>query len=133
GPEIIGLPDPIEHDLLGPYVRRGARTIVVADTGHGKTSLVAQFIAAILTGGEALGYEAAQPAGRPALIVDLEQGLRTIKRLLRETGLDERDDLLYVTCPDGLALDTKADHLDELHRIVEAHWPAVVALDPFYK
>jgi hypothetical protein len=133
GPEMIGLPGSIEDDLAGPYVRRGARTIVVADTGHGKTTLVAQLIAAILTGGEALGHRAAEPSGRPALVVDLEQGLRTIKRVLRESGLDERDDLLYISCQDGLALDANKDHLNELHRIIEAHRPTVVALDPFYK
>jgi hypothetical protein len=133
GPEIIGLPGPIEDELVGRYVRRGARTIVVADTGHGKTTLVAQFIAAILTGGEALGHQAAEPSGLPALVVDLEQGLRTIKRVLRESGLDERDDLLYVSHQDGLALDANKDHLNELHRIIEAHRPVVVALDPFYK
>jgi AAA domain len=133
GPEISGLPDQSEDELAGPYVRRGARTIVVADPGHGKTTLVAQLIAAILSGGEVLGHRAVEPSGRPALVVDLEQGMRTIKRVLRESGLDERDDLLYISCQDGLALDTNKDHLDEFHRIIEAHRPAVVALDPFYK
>ena len=90
-------------------------------------------IAAILTGGEALGHQAAEPSGQPALVVDLEQGLRTIKRVLRESGLDERDDLLYVSCQDGLALDTSNEHLNELRRIIEEHRPVVVALDPFYK
>lgn len=39
--ELTALPDPPESDyLLGPFVVRSARTIVVGDTGHGKTTLV---------------------------------------------------------------------------------------------
>jgi AAA domain len=134
---LAALPDPPEADLLlGPLVRRGARTVIVGDTGHGKTALVAQLVRAILAGEDVLGYSGA--AVGPGLIVDLEQGLRTIKRILAETRLDQRDDLLYVACPDGLALglDPKAsdpDHLAELDRIIADHKPAVVSLDPFYK
>jgi hypothetical protein len=131
--EIGALPDPPATDLLvGPLVVRGARTIIVGDTGHGKTVLAAQLGGAVLTGEETLGFEANVPQ-RPVLIVDLEQGLRTIKRTLRETGLDDRDDLLYLRCPDGLALESNTDHLNELGRVIDEHWPAVVCIDPWYK
>ncbi len=131
-PGLMRLPEPTEDALLlGPLVIRGGRTIIVGDTGHGKTALSAQIVAAILTGSEALGYQGAR-AG-PALILDLEQGLRTIKRVLREAGLDDRTDLIYVPCPDGLALDTRDEHLAELDRVIGEHRPAVVCLDPWYK
>src|SRR5262249_52997398 len=101
---VVALPEPEGDDLLlGPLVMRGARTIVVADTGHGKTTLCLQLGAAVLTGAEALGYTG---AGRgPLLVVDLEQGIRSIKRSLRDACLADRDDVLYMLVPDGLALD----------------------------
>lgn len=67
------------------------------------------------------------------MFVDLEQGQRSIKRLLRESGLHERDDVVYVPVPDGLALDTDKPHRDELERLLAEHAPAVLVLDPLYK
>lgn len=70
----------------------------------------------------------------PVMVVDLEQGIRSIKRTLREAGLGERDDLIYVPVPDGLALDDddRGDR-DELARLLGQHRPAVLVLDPYYK
>jgi RecA-family ATPase len=131
-PELMVLPDTSEADeLLGPLVLRGGRTIVVGDSGHGKTTLVLQLAASILTGGEALGYTGA--GAGPALVLDLEQGLRSCKRGLREAGLDQREDLLYVRVPDGLALDTEPTHLEAIARVLDQHRPVVVVLDPYYK
>ncbi len=134
--ELAALPDPPETDLLcGPLAVRGARTIVVGDTGHGKTSWVMQLGAAILTGREFLGYQGACVG--PVLVVDLEQGIRSIKRTIRDAGLDDRDDVIYVPVPDGLALDGSDDdgleHRAELIRIVDERRPAVLILDPYYK
>jgi hypothetical protein len=130
--ELIALPEPPASDmLLGPLVLRGARTIIVADTGHGKTTLALQLASAVLTGSEALGYTGA--AIGPVLVVDLEQGIRSIKRVLRDANLETRDDVLYLAVPDGLALDSDDQHRDELEAIVETHKPAVLILDPYYK
>jgi energy-coupling factor transporter ATP-binding protein EcfA2 len=126
------LPDPGEADMLvGPLVGRGARTIVVGDTGHGKTTLAAQLAGAILTGGEVFGY--AGTGGGPVVVVDLEQGLRSLKRTAREAGFDERDDVLFVHAPDGLALDSDSADRAELERIVARHRPTALILDPYYK
>jgi len=130
--EISALPEPDESDMLvGPLVVRGARTIIVADTGHGKTTLAMQLASAALSGWEVFGYFGAHVAC--VLVVDLEQGIRSIKRTLREAGLAEREDVLYVASPDGLALDSDEEHREELGRIVEEHRPAIVLLDPYYK
>jgi hypothetical protein len=131
-PELMALPDPPEADvLLGPLVGRRARTIVVGDTGHGKTTFALQAVRAILAGAEFLEHRGAGVG--PALVVDAEQGLRSIKRVLREVQLADRDELVYVHAPDGLALDSEPAHRAALERLIVAHRPAVVVLDPYYK
>src|SRR5262249_12463906 len=130
--ELDALPEPDASDLLlGPLVIRGARTILVADTGHGKTTIALQFVGAVLTGAESLGYTGAGIG--PVLIVDLEQGIRSIKRSLRDAKLSDRADVLYLAVPDGLALDSEERERTELEQIVQAHRPVVVIVDPYYK
>ena len=92
---LCALPDPPKSDeLLGPLLVRGSRTVLGAHTGEGKTTLALQALRAVVLGGEMLGYEGA--GGGRALVVDLEQGLRTIKRRLREAGLARCDQLDYI-------------------------------------
>ncbi len=130
--EIAELPDPPESDLLlGPLVIRGARTIIVADTGHGKTTLGLQFAHAILTGDCALGHTGI--GAGPVLVLDLEQGIRSIKRALRDAKLDTRDDVLYIAVPDGLTLDSNEKERAELERIIGEHKPVAMMVDPYYK
>ena len=130
--EFVTRPEsPESARLLGPLVRRCERVVLLGDTGHGKTTLSYQIGGAIIAGEEALGYQGAGVG--PLLIIDLEQGERSIKRLLRESRLDGRDDVLIVTAPDGLALDADEEHYAELGRIVAEHRPSVVLLDPYYK
>lgn len=132
GRELCALPEPDEADmLLGPLLTRAGRTIIVADTGHGKTSLALQLGAAVLSGAEMFGYRGAGVG--PLLVVDCEQGRRSIKRGLRDTQLDERDDAHYVSVPDGLALDADEREREALEQLVDELRPAVLILDPFYK
>jgi 5S rRNA maturation endonuclease (ribonuclease M5) len=124
-------PDPSEdYELLGPLVGRGARTIIVGDTGHGKTTLALQMLAAIVKGETMLDRNGASAA--PGLIVDLEQGQRSIKRSLHDAQLDEHDDVHVLSQPDGLALDSD-DDLAQFEAVLEDLWPVVVLLDPYYK
>ena len=130
--ELLALPDPPEGDiLLGPYIYRGYRTIIVGDTGHGKTSLAFQMLKAVVAGTETLGQEGAGVG--PGLVIDLEQGIRSIKRNIREAGLEEREDVYLVTIPDGLALDQSPEEYVALEAILADLHPSVVLLDPFYK
>jgi hypothetical protein len=129
----VALPEPAEDArLLGSYVLRRARTVVAGASGHGKSTLVCAMVAAIITGREFLDEKGAS-AG-PILLVDLEQGLRSVKRMLRESGLSDRDDVYIVRAPDGLALDAD-DGVDlaELERVTADVKPVVVVLDPYYK
>ena len=129
---LAALPEPPETDMLvGPLVVRGARTIIVGDTGHGKTTFSFLLAAAVLTGSDMLGYHGC--GAGPVLIIDLEQGLRSIKRVLRETGLDDRDDVLVVRAPDGLSLDSDQPQRAELAAVIAHRRPALVILDPYYK
>lgn len=130
--EISELPEPDATDLLlGPLVVRGARTIIVAASGHGKTTLANQMVSGVLTGWDVLGFDGSGVG--PALIIDLEQGRRSIKRTLWDSGLHDREDVFVVAVPDGLALDSDDRHRDEIERIVAETMPAVVVLDPYYK
>jgi AAA domain len=132
GAELSALPNPPATEyLLGPFVMRGARTIVVGDTGHGKTTLTLRMVAAILTAGDQLGEHGGGIG--PALVVDAEQGLRSVKRVLREVGLADRTDVIYVHAPDGLALDSEPAHRDALYRLIAERRPVVCVLDPYYK
>lgn len=130
--DLMQTPDPPpEHALLGPLVYRGHRTIIVGDTGHGKTTLGLRMLGAIVAGEPMLGYTGAGVG--PVLVLDLEQGIRSIKRGLREAGLDESDDVLYVSAPDGLALDQDPAHLAALNAALSDHHPVALLLDPYYK
>ncbi|GEM_PF-1808359 len=130
-PELMALPEPEGAELLGPLLLRGGRTIVGGAPGHGKTTLSLAIAKAVLTGGELLGYQGA--GAGPILIVDLEQGVRSIKRSLAEAGLAEMPDVHILAIPDGLALDSDEREAAELERVVAELRPAVVLLDPYYK
>jgi hypothetical protein len=125
----LELPEPEGNELLGPLVLRGGRTIVGGDSGHGKTTLVYAMISAIVTGSELLGHTGAGLG--PALILDLEQGVRSIKRGIREAELD--DNVYVLNLPDGLALDQNPGELLRLEETVMTLEPTVISLDPYYK
>lgn len=129
--ELCALPDPPESEqLLGPLLIRGQRLVLGAHTGEGKTTLSLQLVRAVVTGGEFLDW---QGVGGRVLVLDAEQGLRTVKRRLREAGLDERDDVDYIRVPDGLALDSDPAHVVEVERVLEQGGYALVIADPLYK
>jgi AAA domain len=129
--QICALPDPDDSDqLLGPLLRRGARTIVGGQTGDGKSTLVARMLAAFVKGEEFLGW---QGVGGKALVLDLEQGLRSVQRGLREAGLADCDDLDYARIPEGLSLDKNDVQKAAIERLLAANKYDVVSLDPYYK
>jgi hypothetical protein len=128
--EICALPDVAAIDeVLGSLAMRRQRLIVGAHTGHGKTTFVLQMVQAVVTGGEFVEFRG---SGGRALIVDGEQGLRTIKRRLREAGLEDCETIDVLRAPDGLSLDQDRAEREELERILARGYDIVIA-DPLYK
>jgi RecA-family ATPase len=128
---VCELPDPDENEqVCGPPVVREQRIVIGAHTGHGKTSLALQMVRAVVTGERFLDW---QGCGGRALVIDVEQGLRTVKRRLREAGLAESDLVDYVRVPDGLELNCNPSHIAEIQRILTANQYVLVHMDPFYK
>jgi hypothetical protein len=129
--ELCALPDPSQDEyLLGPLLLRGQRLVLGAHTGEGKTSMALQITRALTTKGSFLDWEG---GGGRVLVLDAEQGLRTVKRRLREASLDECDDVDYVRVPDGLALDSDERHVAEVELALEQGNYTLVVADPLYK
>jgi hypothetical protein len=129
--ELCALPDPPEEEqLLGPLLLRGQRLVLGAHTGEGKTSMALQIVRALTTGGDFLDW---QGSGGRVIVLDAEQGLRTVKRRLREVGLHESNDVDYVRVPDGLALDSDVRHVAEVEQALEQGGYTLVVADPLYK
>jgi len=129
--ELCALPEPDRDDeLLGPLVVRGQRLLVGGHTGEGKTTLALQIVRAIVDGTVFLEWTGA--GASRALVVDAEQGLRTIRRRLAEAGLDRSEAVDYVTVPDGLDLNDDYD-LEWLAGTLDRGRYDVAVLDPLYK
>jgi hypothetical protein len=130
--ELMALPDPDTSGyLLGPLIYRGHRIVVGGWTGHGKTTFTLHMTAAACYGREFLKWTGL--GGLRALVVDVEQGQRTVKRRLRETGLDKSDRVKYLRVPDGLALDSDAEAIAGIEKILHNGKFDIVLADPLYK
>ena len=130
--QVMALPDPEESQyLLGPLLYRGQRVILGGHTGHGKTTLVMRMTAAAVFGKRFLEW--AGKGGLRALVVDVEQGTKTIKRQIREAGLQDEDRVSYWRVPDGLALDRDESQALALERKLDEERFDIVVADPLYK
>jgi len=120
-------------EVCGPLFMRGMRTTIGAQTGEGKTTLALQAIRSVIAG-EPFLDETWKPRrlGR-ALVVDLEQGEETIKRRLTEAGLAESDAVDVLWEPDGLSLDSNAEHQRLLYETLRRGRYDLVLLDPLYQ
>lgn len=125
------LPGADEDDqLLGPLAIRGQRLVVGGHTGEGKTTFTLLMLRAIVEQTPFLEWTG---AGGKALVIDAEQGLRSIQRRLHEAGLDESENVDYIRVPDGLALNSDKGHIAEVERVLEDGQYSAVCLDPLYK
>lgn len=133
-PEVMALPDPEQAGyLLGPLIYKGYRIVIGGHTGHGKTTLTMHMTACAVKGEDFLDPHFHGKGGLRALIVDVEQGTKSIKRVLREVGLDRNPNVQYLRVPDGLALDSDREAIAFMEKtFVQGRFDLVIA-DPLYK
>ena len=86
--------------------------------------------ARVVTGGDFLGW---QGWAVRALVIDAEQGCARSSAGYARPGSHECDELDYMRVPDGLALDSDAQHVAEVERVLERGDYALVVADPLYK
>jgi hypothetical protein len=128
--QVCELPPPAEADeLLGRLLIRGQRLVAGAHTGEGKTTLGLQLVRSVTLQEDFLGYFG---TGGRALVIDAEQGLRTIQRRLLEARLSNSEHVDYIRVPDGLDLadDLQAQALED---VIAAGGYVLVLADPLYK
>lgn len=126
----LELPQPATP-IVGPWVRKAMITLVAGMTGHGKTTLIAQAVKACADGGEFLGEHV--DGGYRVLVLDLEQHLASIQRVIEEAGLTDSTLVDYAPIPEGLAINKRSDQLDAVGRLLASKPYDVVVIDPFYK
>jgi len=133
-PEVMAQPDPDAAGyLLGPLIYKGYRIVVGGHTGHGKTTFCMHMTAAAIKGQDFIDSHFHGKGGLRALVIDVEQGTKSVKRVLREVGLDDDPRVEYLRVPDGLALDSDKDAILTMERIFYKGRYDIVLADPLYK
>ena len=129
--ELCAVPDPPgSEELLGPLLMRGNRLILGGHTGEGKTTMALALVRAVALGETFLDWRG---PGARVLVIDAEQGLRTIKRRLREARLDDSERVDYLRAPDGLSLDRDEGEIAAVEAQLAAGGYGLVLADPLYK
>lgn len=131
-PDLCAMESESQENFAGALLWRGARLVIGGHTGHGKTAFVLELVKAAVTGTAFLGFEKPDAPLR-VLIVDLEQGLRTVQRRLKLSGLGDQPGLDYLRVPDGIRLDQSPAERAELEGIIERGGYDIVVIDPLYK
>jgi len=129
-PEVMALESRSGEELCGPILRRGQRTVVAGATGEGKTTFVAHLLSSFARGEKFLDWTG---AGGRVLVIDAEQSVSDIQRLIGETSLAECLEVEYLIVPDGMALDSDERQRNELEQIIQLGRFDLVATDPLYK
>ena len=130
-------PDPPQEELLspvrgskwGPLLVKGSRLVIGGYTGEGKTTLAIEIVKAVSSASQFLEWKG---AGERCLVIDLEQGERSAKRKLRQSGLGDSQRVDYVLIPDGMDLGDY-EHAQWIEGVIEEGEYGLVVVDPLYK
>lgn len=127
--ELRDLVLPDLDELVGPLLVRGNRLVVAGHTGEGKTTFALQLVHAAISGNKFLQWKGR--GGCSVLVIDAEQGLRTIQRRVLEAGFDGVHPH-FVRVPDGINLDNNAE-ANLVEEVIANGAYDIVVLDPLYK
>lgn len=136
--------------LLGPFLRKGAVTILGGHGGQGKSTMTLEMVKAVVCGSEFLG---AKGEGSSALVVDLEQGVGVAQRAVMRQfyphgfeegtpvseqvmGMDLGEHAKRITWCDwreGAGPEGWGPMFEVIEELMDEHEPDLVALDPVYK
>jgi biotin operon repressor len=131
-PELCAVESEDQDNFAGALLWRGARLVIGGHTGHGKTAFVLELVKSCVQGRPFLSFSA-PPEKLRVLIVDLEQGLRTVQRRLKLSGLAIEQGLDYLRVPDGIRLDQSPAERAELEAVIDRGKYDIVVIDPLYK
>lgn len=137
------LPDADHEQMLGELLVRGHRLLIGADSGHGKSTFVNDMIRCLATGEvflESKHFTGIPPGKRDdgapyrVLVIDCEQSDRTVKKRLREAGIQDLEYCHYWLIPEGLDISNPAmvDYQVLETALVDLK-PDVVVIDPLFK
>ena len=120
--------------LLGPLLAEGQRMMVVAQTGHGKTTFILHLVRDAIRGNRFIGeWEGLEGGGGKALFIDLEQDEVTAELRLREAGLGDAEDIEYLHLQDGLNLRRDGEQRRAFEALIREGDYNVVVIDPLFK
>jgi 5S rRNA maturation endonuclease (ribonuclease M5) len=119
--DLAALELPRPADPVSPHTRAGMITELGGMTGHGKTTFISHEI------------RQAADTGHLVLVLDLEQHVASIQRVIREAGLHDSELVDYAPIPEGLSLERRSDQLDALEAVLAAKPYRLLVVDPFYK
>lgn len=145
--ELAAIKTEAAQPLLGPFIRRKWRTIILGHTGEGKSTLASRMVGALVHGDKSfLGYQAVQSR---VLFIDIEQDETMAQERIGEAVLRARydgatigEDMAkldiahlnrYARWTEGLALDDQSIDREAVRQAIELAKPDVVFLDPLYK
>lgn len=133
--EFCAIDMPRARPMMGPLLAEGQRMMVVAQSGHGKTTFITRIVKAAIRGEVFIGgWEGVEDGGARALMIDLEQDPVTAQLRFREAGLDiDGVDVDYLALPDGMNLREDQRARRSLEAVIREREPSIVVIDPLFK
>lgn len=127
--EVYDIEYPAENFLIDKILLERGFSMLVGDTGTGK-SFLSLYMAKCLVTGEKFLDQFEVKSKVPLLIIDKENGLRRAKQRLQSLGCPSTDQIFFLKYPEKFSLDN-TEFLTALHDLIIEHQIKVVILDSF--